>query len=124
MIHSSIYTLVFYSNRRFKSVKILFFSLRFVIQKKKLFSHFYFVRHPEARGGMLHNNGRVTVFDDRHSDDFQIFVLKNDLLIVLLLPQPERRGFDRRLVPSKGNNPGFREHHHEPLRIAVTLELF
>lgn len=84
----------------------------------------YFIRHPEARSGMLHNNGRVTIFDNRHSDDLQILVLKNDLLIVLLLSQPERRSFDRRLVPSKRNNPRFRKHYHEPLRIAVTLELF
>lgn len=74
---------------------------------------------------MLHNNSRVTIFDNRHSDDLQIFVFKNDLLIVLLLPQPERRGFDRRLVPSKEKkNLGFRKHYHESLRIAVTLELF
>lgn len=55
---------------------------------------------------MLHNNGGVTIFDNRHSNDLQILVLENDLLIVFFLPQPERRGFNRRFVPSeKKNNP-------------------
>lgn len=51
---------------------------------------------------MLHDNGRVTVFDNRRADNLEILVLEDDLLIVLFLPQRERRGLDRGLVPSNG----------------------
>lgn len=50
---------------------------------------------------MLHDDGRVAVLDDRRTDNFEILVLEDDLLVILLLPQPKRRGFDGRLVPLK-----------------------
>lgn len=49
---------------------------------------------------MLHDDGRVAILDDRRTDNFEVLVLEDDLLVILLLPQPKRRGLDGRLVPS------------------------
>lgn len=70
---------------------------------------------------MLHDNGRVTVFDNRRTDNLEILVLEDDLLIVLFLPQRERRGLDRGLVPSNGSK---KEKKIHAMIIGLTLELF
>ena len=93
----------------------------------------YFVRDPEASGGVLHDNGRVAVFDDRCTDNLEILVLENDLLIILLLPQRERRGLDRGLVPSNGRRGREEKRRRREKKednsynsaiIGLTLELF
>lgn len=72
---------------------------------------------------MLHNDSRVTVLDNRHADDLEILIFKNDLLIVLFLPQPECRRLDRRVVPTREVSRGFKKeklianthnNHHDP----------
>ena len=60
----------------------------------------YLVRDPEASSSVLHDDGRVAILDDRRTDNFEVLVLEDDLLVILLLPQPKRRGLDGRLVPS------------------------
>lgn len=74
----------------------------------------------------MHDNGRVAVFDDRCTDNLEILVLENDLLIVLLLPQRERRGLDRGLVPSngQGEKKEKKKIHATWLIIGLTLELY
>jgi len=84
----------------------------------------YLIRHPEARGGVLHDNGGITVFDNRQPDNFQILVLENDLLIILFLPQPKGRGFDRRFVPSREKIIADLGNIIERKNHTVTLELF
>ena len=93
----------------------------------------YFVRDPETSGGVLHDNGRVAVFDDRCTDNLEILVLENDLLIILLLPQRERRGLDRGLVPSNGRRGREEKRRRREKKednsynsaiIGLTLELF
>lgn len=81
----------------------------------------YFVRDPETSGGVLHDNGRVTVFDNRCTDYLEVLVLENDLLIILLLPQRERRGLDRGLVPSNGQ--GERKEGEEEKRKRKFIQL-
>lgn len=82
---------------------------------------------------MLHDNGRVAVFDDRCTDNLEILVLENDLLIILLLPQRERRGLDRGLVPSNGRRGREEKRRRREKKednsynsaiIGLTLELF
>lgn len=63
--------------------------------------HTHLVGEPESSVNVLHDDRRIAILDERDADHLQVLVLEKHLVVILLLAQVERRGWESSFVPGR-----------------------